>query len=41
MDKCIYDKNNGLWHELQGDCYIPCLTLPTEKENKPIAPLLV
>lgn len=36
MDKYIYDKNNGLWYELQGDYYIPCLTLPTEKENKPI-----
>ncbi|MFR7821632.1 TnpV protein, partial [Candidatus Pseudoruminococcus sp.] len=22
--------------ELQGDYYIPCLTLPTEKEHKPI-----
>lgn len=36
MDKYIYDKNNGLWYELQDDYYIPCLTLPTEKENKPI-----
>ena len=27
---------NGLWYELQGDYYIPCLTLPAEKENKPI-----
>lgn len=36
MDKYIYDKNNGLWYELQGDYYIPCLTLPAEKENKPI-----
>ena len=35
MEKCIYDKNNGLWYELQGDYYIPCLTLPTEEE-KPI-----
>ena len=31
MDKYIYDKNNGLWYELQGDYYIPCLTLPAEK----------
>lgn len=31
MDKCIYDESNGLWYELQGDYYIPCLTLPTEK----------
>ena len=36
MDKYIYDDKNGLWYELQGDYYIPCLTLPTEKENKPI-----
>lgn len=36
MDKYIYDKSNGLWYELQGDYYIPCLTLPAEKENKPI-----
>ena len=33
MEKCIYDKNNGLWYELQGDYYIPCLTLPTEEEK--------
>lgn len=31
MDKYIYDECNGLWYELQGDYYIPCLTLPTEK----------
>ena len=36
MEKYIYDENNGLWYELQGDYYIPCLVLPTEKENKPI-----
>lgn len=36
MDKYIYDESNGLWYELQGDYYIPCLTLPTEKEPKPI-----
>ncbi len=35
MDKYIYDNSNGLWYELIGDYYIPCLTLPTEKE-KPI-----
>ncbi|MFQ8639830.1 MAG: TnpV protein [Acutalibacteraceae bacterium] len=33
MDKYIYDKKNGLWYELQGDYYIPCLTLPAEKEK--------
>ncbi len=35
MDKYIYDESNGLWYELQGDYYIPCLTLP-EAESKPI-----
>lgn len=33
MDKYIYDDKNGLWYELQGDYYIPCLTLPAEKEQ--------
>lgn len=35
MDKYIYDESNGLWYELQGEYYLPCLTLPTEEE-KPI-----
>ena len=30
MDKYIYDNSNGLWYELQGGYYIPCLTLPEE-----------
>ena len=34
MDKYIYDENNGLWCELQGDYYIPCLTLPAEEEKR-------
>lgn len=34
MDRYIYDEHNGLWYELQGDYYIPCLILPTEKEHK-------
>lgn len=33
MEKYIYDENNGLWYELQGEYYIPCLTLPTEKKQ--------
>lgn len=33
MDKYIYDKSNGLWYELVGDYYIPCLTLPAEEEQ--------
>lgn len=36
MDKYIYDDKNGLWYELQGDYYIPCLILPTEKGSKPV-----
>ena len=35
MEKYIFDKSNGLWYELQGDYYIPCLTVPAEEE-KPI-----
>lgn len=32
MEKYIYDENNGLWYELQGDYYIPCLKLPDEDQ---------
>ena len=35
MEKYIYDEKNGLWYELQGDYYIPCLKLPAE-EQRPI-----
>lgn len=35
MEKVIYDKKNGLWYELQGDYYIPCLKLP-EEEPQPV-----
>ena len=35
MEKRIYNEQNGLWYELQGDYYIPCLTLP-EEENQTI-----
>ena len=35
MEKYIYDKDNGLWYELRGDYYYPCLTAPAEEE-KPI-----
>lgn len=31
MEKYIYDNSNGLWYELHGDYYIPCLVIP-EKE---------
>ena len=32
MERYIYDKNNGLLYELQGDYYIPCLKLPDEEQ---------
>lgn len=35
MEKYKFDENNGLWYELQGDYYLPCLKLP-EEEQKPI-----
>ena len=31
MDKYIFDEGNGLWYELIGDYYFPCLTVPTEE----------
>lgn len=33
MDKYIYDESNGLWYELQGNYYIPCLTFSAEEER--------
>ena len=33
MDKYIYDEKNGLWYELQGDYYLPCLKLPKEESR--------
>ena len=35
MEKYIYDEKNGLWYELQGEYYIPCLKVPDE-EQRPI-----
>jgi len=35
MEKRIYDEQNGLWYELQGDYYLPCLSL-SEEEHKAI-----
>ena len=32
MDKYIYNERSGLWYELQGDYYLPCLKLPEESE---------
>ena len=31
MKESIYDSSNGLWYELHGDYYIPCLVLPGAK----------
>ena len=33
MEKVIYDEKNGLWYELQGDYYIPCLKLSDEEKD--------
>ena len=33
MDKFIYNETNGLWYELQGDYYLPCLKLPKEESR--------
>ena len=35
MAKTIFEEMGGAYVR-QGDYYIPCLTLPTEKEHKPI-----
>ena len=36
MKQYIYNEQNGLWYELWGDYYIPCLELPAEKEERSI-----
>ena len=33
MDKYIFNETNGLWYELVGDYYFPCLTVPAEEEQ--------
>lgn len=33
MERYIYNENNGLWYELHGDYYLPCLALPDDKEE--------
>lgn len=33
MDNYIYDSNNGLWYELQGEYYIPCVIAPEADTN--------
>ena len=31
MQKHLYNEKNGLWYELHGDHYLPCLTVPPEE----------
>ena len=33
MEKYIYDESNGLWDELHGNYYLPCVTVP---ESRPV-----
>lgn len=35
MERYFFDKENGLWYELQGDYYIPCLAL-NEADTQPV-----
>ena len=34
MENRIYNEQNGLWYELQGDYFIPCLALPDEEQTE-------
>lgn len=36
MEKTIFEQMGGTY-EQQGDYIIPCLTLPSEEENKPVS----
>ncbi len=33
VEKYIFDEGNGLWYELQGDYYIPCLAESVQDER--------
>ena len=33
MEKYIYDNSNGLWYELHGEYYLPCLVIPEEEAH--------
>ena len=33
MEKNIFDESYGLWYELQGDYYVPCLTVQAQEER--------
>ena len=32
MEKYLFDEKNGLWYELVGDYYLPCVTAPVIDE---------
>ncbi len=34
MERYKFDEKNGLWYELAGDYYLPCLTLPEVNTEK-------
>ncbi len=34
MENRIYNEQNGLWYELQGEYYLPCLALPMKNKLK-------
>ena len=36
MKQYIYNEQNGLWYELRGDYYMPCLKLQAENEERHI-----
>ena len=31
MEEYIYNSSNGLWYELHGEYYLPCLAIPEEE----------
>ena len=35
MKQTIYDEKTGLWYELRGEYYFPCVTVP-EGTNRPV-----
>lgn len=35
MERYMFDEKNGLWYELVGEIYLPCLTSPDTEELSP------
>lgn len=33
MKKHIYEEKTGLWYEVSGNYYLPCLALPEEEQR--------